>query len=62
MYDSRECFDTALTEQEWWETFHANACCPNASVAAANLCGCGGSGQIPRGISRLLIPNHDEEF
>ncbi|AHJ88596.1 hypothetical protein Jolie1_096 [Mycobacterium phage Julie1] len=48
-------FDDCLTWAEWWDEFHANACCPNSSVAAARLCGCGGSGELPSGVSRLLI-------
>lgn len=44
-----------MTAAEWWEEFHANACCPNSSVAARTLCGCGGSGEVPTGISRLLL-------
>ncbi|ACF34058.1 hypothetical protein SEA_NEOS5_98 [Mycobacterium phage Neos5] len=47
-------FDDALTADEWWDEFNANACCPDSVTAAARLCGCGGSGRIPTGISRLL--------
>jgi len=49
-----EVFDDALTADEWWDEFNTNACCPDSVTAAARLCGCGGSGRIPTGISRLL--------
>ena len=49
-----EAFDHALPAGEWWAEFDANACCPDAPTAAARFCGCGGSAQIPTGISRLL--------
>ncbi|AGT12997.1 hypothetical protein KAYACHO_93 [Mycobacterium phage KayaCho] len=49
-----ETFDHALTWSEWWDEFHANACCPDAIYAARTLCGCGGSAQVPSGVSRLL--------
>ncbi len=57
-----QTFDEGLTAEEWLAEFVANICCPNSAVAAARLCGCGGSGEIPVGASRLLFPNHDEEF
>lgn len=47
-------FEDCLTFAEWWENFHANACCPDSIYAARTFCGCGGSAQIPSGISRLL--------
>lgn len=50
-----ETFADALTYEEWWAEFDANACCPNPQYAARTLCGCGGSAAIPTGISRLLI-------
>ena len=57
-----QAFDEGLTAEEWREEFIANICCPNPSVAAARFCGCGGSGQLPTGVSRLLFdPNHTEE-
>ncbi len=43
-----------MTRDEWWAEFRANACCPDPQTAAARLCGCGGSGQLPPTISRLL--------
>ena len=46
--------DLLLTAEEWWEDYAANACCPDQSTAAALLCGCRGSGEVPSGISRLL--------
>lgn len=55
-----EGIEDTMTYQEWWDEFHANACCPDASTAARTLCGCGGSAQIPTGISRLLLG--EEEF
>lgn len=57
-----EVFDHALTAEEWWDEWRANACCPDATTAARRLCGCRGSGAVPTGISRLLLHNHDEEF
>lgn len=54
-----EVFEDALTAEEWWAEFRANACCPSASYAARTLCGCGGSAQIPSGISRLLLREED---
>ena len=50
--------DDLLPYDEWWSEFSANACCPDASTAAALLCGCRGSGQLPRDISPLL---YDED-
>lgn len=50
-----EVFDNALTAEEWWREFHANACCPDSITAARTFCGCGGSAQLPSGVSRLLI-------
>jgi hypothetical protein len=47
--------DELVTADEWWEDFRANACCGSAREAASRLCDCGGSGEIPSGISRLLI-------
>jgi hypothetical protein len=44
-----------VTAEEWWEHFRAEACCRDWHQAAALLCGCGGSGALPSGISRLLI-------
>jgi hypothetical protein len=49
-----EVFEHALTWQEWWDEFDANACCPDAVTAARTFCGCRGSAQVPSGISRLL--------
>ena len=55
-----QLFDEALTADEWWAEFNANACCPSPHVAALRLCGCGGSTQFPAGASRLLF-THSEE-
>ena len=52
-------FEDCMTAEEWWDEFYANVCCPNSSVAAARLCGCGGSGELPRGVSRLLTARED---
>ena len=52
-------FENCRTAEEWWDEFYANACCPNSSVAAARLCGCGGSAGVPTGISRLLTARED---
>ncbi|QHB37838.1 hypothetical protein I5G63_gp098 [Mycobacterium phage Imvubu] len=49
-----QAFAEAMTREEWWDEFHANACCPSPEYAARTLCGCGGSARIPTGISRLL--------
>jgi len=58
-----QVFDEALTAEQWWAEFQANACCPSRIVAARRLCGCGGSAALPVGVSRLLIThNHNEEF
>lgn len=54
-------FDDCLTADEWWREFHANACCPSRRVAAARLCGCGGSGELPAGISRLLTNETEDD-
>ena len=54
-----EVFEDALTAEEWWAEFNANACCPDSIVAARRLCGCGGSARIPSGISRLLLREED---
>jgi hypothetical protein len=54
-----EVFEDALPAAEWWAEWQANACCPNSSVAAARFCGCGGSGEVPSGISRLLTEGFD---
>lgn len=50
-----EVFEDAMTAEQWWAEFHANACCPTREHAARTMCGCGGSAAIPTGISRLLI-------
>jgi hypothetical protein len=42
--------DFAAMLQEYRE----NACCPNASVAASRLCGCGGSGELPEALRKWL--------
>lgn len=47
-------FEDCLTLEEWWAEFNSNACCPDSIIAARTFCGCGGSAQIPTGISRLL--------
>lgn len=56
-----QAFEEGLTAEEWRAEFESNACCPNSSVAAARFCGCGGSAEIPTGISRLLTHNHEED-
>ena len=48
-----------VTAEEWWEHFRAESCCASPGAAAARLCGCGGSAQLPSGISRLLIGEED---
>lgn len=57
-----QAFEDAMTAGGWWDEFTANACCPNSSVAAARLCGCRGSCELPAGLSRLLTINHESEF
>jgi hypothetical protein len=47
--------EDTMTAQQWWDEFKANACCPDAVTAARRFCGCGGSAQVPTGISRLLL-------
>lgn len=47
--------ENLLTLEEWVDEFHANACCPDAIVAARRLCGCGGSAGIPAHASRILV-------
>ena len=58
MTSAGAAFDAGLTAEEWWAEFHANACCANRSIAAARLCGCGGSAQLPSGISRMLFEHN----
>ncbi|UXE04465.1 hypothetical protein SEA_FUNSIZED_94 [Mycobacterium phage Funsized] len=58
MCNLADVFDNAMTADEWWAEFHANACCPDATTAARRMCGCRGSAQIPAGLSRLLH-NHE---
>lgn len=55
MNTAPEGVEAAMTYEEWWDEFHANACCPDPSTAARRLCGCGGSAAIPSNISRLLV-------
>lgn len=49
-----EAWQAAMTYEEWWAEWESNACCPDSVTAARRLCGCGGSAQVPFGISRLL--------
>ena len=45
--DATEAWQEAMTYEEWWAEWEANACCPNSWVAAQRYCGCGGSGDDP---------------
>ena len=54
-----EDIEYTMTYEEWWAEFNANACCPDSIIAARRLCGCGGSAELPRGISRLLLPESE---
>jgi len=47
--------DDLMTYEEWWSEFNANACCKFRN----SYCACGGSAQIPSGLSRFL--HNDEE-
>lgn len=50
----------SLTLEEWVDEFNANACCPNSWTAANRMCGCGGSGQLPSGVSRVITALFEE--
>lgn len=51
-----------MTLAEWLDEFHANACCPDSVTAARRLCGCGGSAQIPSGVSRVIVDALTPDF
>lgn len=51
-----------FTYDEWWKEWIDNACCGSPQAAAANLCGCRGSGAIPSGMSRLLKRNDEADY
>jgi hypothetical protein len=46
--------DYLMTYDQWWQEYADDACCSSPQAAAANFCGCRGSGAYPTGISRLL--------
>jgi hypothetical protein len=52
--------DYLMTAEEWWAEFFDNACCPTPSIAAARMCGCRGSAELPSGISRLLTAHLED--
>lgn len=51
--------DYLFTYDDWWQEFWDNSCHSSPQEAAADLCGCRGSGALPSGMSRLL-KRHDE--
>lgn len=54
--------DELLTLDEWIEEFEANACCPDRWTAARMLCGCGGSAELPSGVSRLIREAFEPQY
>lgn len=47
--------DELLTFEQWWREWEDHKCCPSSSYAILTDCGCGGSGSLPEGMSRLLL-------
>lgn len=39
--------------------YYDNACCPDATTAARNFCGCGGSGEMPDHLRTYLESRED---
>lgn len=53
VWDETDPYDT-MTLYEWVDEFNANACCSSSHEAARNMCGCGGSAELPYGVSRVI--------
>lgn len=59
VWDETDPHDT-LTLDEWLLEFESNICCPNSYTAAHRMCGCGGSGELPANVSRIIRERFEE--
>lgn len=53
-------WEDALSLGEWIAEFESNACCSDYPTAARRMCGCGGSAQLPQGVSRIIRSYYDD--